>query len=1079
MIPKLIAFSIKHRWFVLIGTLALGALGVYNYERLPIDAVPDITNVQVQINTGASGYSPLEAEQRITFPIETAMAGIPKLEYSRSISRYGLSQVTVVFKDGTDIYWARQQIAERIGQVKEQLPPGVEVGMGPISTGLGEIFMWTVDAKPGATKSDGSPITPTDLREVQDWVIKPQLRNVPGVVEVNTIGGFEKQYHITPDPRRLVAYGLSFRDVMTALAQNNANIGAGYIERNGEQYLVRAPGQVMDIADIDQIVIGARKGVPVRIRDVASVAIGQQLRTGAGTYNGHEAVIGTTFMLVDENSRVVSQRVAERMKEVNKTLPEGIVANTIYNRTNLVDATVETVKKNLFEGAVLVIVVLFALLGNFRAALIAAAVIPLSMLFTITGMVQQKVSGNLMSLGALDFGIIVDGAVIIVENCIRHLAEDQHAKGRLLLPRERFHVVFTATKEVITPSIFGGFIIMVVYLPILTLTGVEGKMFVPMAFTVLVALAGAMIFALTFVPAAVAIFLNGIVSEKENFLMHWAKKVYVPLLGLSLKNRPTVATIAACLVALSFLIASRMGTEFIPSLDEGDIALQAMRIPGTSLTQTLAMQATLEKRLLEFPEVKEVFARVGTAEVASDPMPPSIADGYIMLKAQKEWPDPGKSKAKLIEEIDAAIDQIPGNTYEMSQPIQLRFNELISGVRSDVGVKIFGDNMDVLVATAEKIADALRTVSGNEGVKVEPVGGLPMLTIQLKREVMSRYGLSVGEVQEVIEAAIGGTEAGNLFEGDRRFKLVVRLPEALRNDLDALRRIPIALPADEDDENEGARRKVAAKTTSFIPLSEVADFDEKPGPNQISRENGKRRIVVTCNIRGRDIGSFVGEAQTKVGDIVKVPAGYWIEWGGQFEQLQSATKRLEIVVPLALGLIFVLLFMAFGSVKDSLLVFTGVPLALTGGIVALWLRDISLSISAGVGFIALSGVAVLNGVVMVSFINQLRLHGKSLDDAISEGAITRLRPVLMTALVAALGFVPMALAHGRGAEVQKPLASVVIGGIISSTILTLLVLPALYRMFHRHGDMKPEDFEAEVDPAADPDSSSGPPIPAH
>lgn len=1060
MISKLIAFSVKHRWFVLVGVLGLAAFGVYSYERLPIDAVPDITNVQVQINTGAAGYSPLEAEQRITFPIETAMAGIPKLEYTRSISRYGLSQVTVVFQEGVDIYWARQQIAERIGQVKEQLPDGVEVGMGPISTGLGEIFMWTVDAKPDAKKADGSPITPTDLREVQDWVIKPQLRNVSGVVEVNTIGGFDKQYHITPDPQKLIAYGLSFRDVMTALARNNANVGAGYIERNGEQYLVRAPGQVAEIADINRIVIGAREGVPVRIRDVASVAVGKELRTGAGTYNGHEAVIGTTFMLVDENSRTVSERVASRMKEINKSLPEGIFARTIYNRSTLVDATVETVKKNLFEGAVLVIVVLFALLGNFRAALIAASVIPLSMLFTITGMVQQKVSGNLMSLGALDFGIIVDGAVIIVENCIRHLAEEQHAKMRLLTPRERFHIVFKATKEVITPSIFGGFIIMVVYLPILTLSGVEGKMFVPMAFTVLVALAGAMMFSLTFVPAAVAIFLNGKVSEKENFLMRLAKKIYVQLLRLTLENRPAVAVIGVSIVGLSLFIASRMGTEFIPSLDEGDISLQAIRVPGTSLTQSVAMQGVLEKRLLEFPEVKEVFARVGTAEVASDPMPPNIGDGYIMLKPTKEWPDPTKTKAKLIEEIDAVIEQIPGNAYEMSQPIQLRFNELISGVRSDVGVKVFGDNMDVLVGTAQKIADVLRTINGNEGVKVEPVGGLPMLTVQLKREVMSRYGLSVGEVQDVIEAAIGGTEAGNVFEGDRRFKLVVRLPEALRNDIQALRRIPIALP-----EVDGA---AASKNVSFIPLSEVADFDEKPGPNQISRENGKRRIVVTCNIRGRDIGSFVGEAQQKVAAGVKVNPGYWIEWGGQFEQLQSATKRLKIVVPLALGLIFVLLFMAFRSVKDSFLVFTGVPLALSGGIAALWLRDISLSISAGVGFIALSGVAVLNGVVMVSFINQLRLSGKNLDDAISEGATTRLRPVLMTALVAALGFVPMALAEGRGAEVQKPLASVVIGGIISSTVLTLLVLPALYRMFHRHSDLKVEGFEEEDDVTSQP-----------
>ena len=1047
MIPKLIDFSIRHRWFVLVGALALAGLGVHNYGRLPIDAVPDITNVQVQINTGAPGYSPLEAEQRITFPIETAMSGIPDLEYTRSLSRYGLSQVTVVFKDGTDIYWARQQIAERIQQAKEQLPPGVEVQMGPISTGLGEIYMWTVDAKPGAKKPDGSDITPTDLREIQDWVIKPQLRNVPGVVEVNTIGGFEKQYHITPDPRKLVAYGIGFRDVMEALAKNNANVGAGYIERNGEQYLIRAPGQVATVEDINGIVIGTHGGVPVRVRDVADVGLGKELRTGAGTYNGHEAVIGTTFMLMGENSRTVSERVDERMKEINRTLPEGVVAKTIYNRTNLVDATIDTVKKNLLEGAVLVIVVLFALLGNFRAALIAAAIIPLSMLFTITGMVTNKVSGNLMSLGALDFGIIVDGAVIIVENCIRHLAEEQHKRGRLLKASERFRVVSTASREVITPSIFGGLIIMVVYLPILTLTGVEGKMFVPMAFTVLVALVGAMIFAVTFVPAAVAIFLSGKVSEKENIVMRLAKRAYVPLLNRAMNNRPAVVITAAVLVALSFVLGSRMGTEFIPSLDEGDIALQALRMPGTSLTQSVEMQAALETRIAKFPEVKEVFARVGTAEVASDPMPPNIADGYIMLKPQKEWPDPDKTKDELIEEIMVAAAQMPGNNYEQSQPIQLRFNELISGVRSDVGVKIFGDDMDVLVKTGEEIAAALRTVAGNDAVKVEPVGGLPMLTIKLKREIMSRYGLSVGEVQQVLEAAIGGTEAGNLFEGDRRFALVVRLPETLRNDLEALRRIPVLLPQN-GAEKEGPQ-KVATTAPSFIPLSEIADFDMAPGPNQISRENGKRRLVVTCNIRGRDIGSFVTEAQQKIRDVVKVPPGYWIAWGGQFEQLQSATKRLQIVVPLALLLIFVLLFMAFGSVKDSLLVFTGVPLALTGGILALWLRDISLSISAGVGFIALSGVAVLNGVVMVSFINQLRRDGRPLEQAITEGAITRLRPVLMTALVAALGFVPMALAHGRGAEVQKPLATVVIGGIISSTLLTLLVLPALYRMFHR------------------------------
>ena len=1077
MIDKLINFSIKHRWLVVLAVIAIAALGVYNYQRLPIDAVPDITNVQVQINTGVPGYSPLEVEQRITFPIETAMAGIPNLEQTRSLSRYGLSQVTVIFKDGVDIYWGRQQIAERLAQAKEQLPPGLSAEMGPISTGLGEIYMWTVDAKPGAKKADGTAYTPTDLRELQDWVIKPQLRNVPGVVEVNTIGGFEKQYHITPHPAKLVAYGLGFRDIMEALAKNNANVGAGYIERNGEQWLIRAPGQVLDVKDIMNIVVGTREGVPVRIRDVAGVGLGEELRTGAATHNGEEVVLGTTFMLVGENSRTVSHRVAERMKEVNRSLPEGVVANTVYDRTNLVDATIATVQKNLLEGALLVIVILFAVLGNFRAALIAAAVIPLSMLFTITGMVQNKISGNLMSLGALDFGIIVDGAVIIVENCIRCLAEAQHRHGRLLTQRERFRVVFDATKEVITPSIFGSIIIMVVYLPILTLTGVEGKMFVPMALTVLLALFGAMIFSLTFVPAGIAIFLSGKVSEKENFIIRGAKAVYRPLLDFSLANRPTVVTGALVLVVLCGLIGSRMGSEFIPSLDEGDIALQALRMPGTGLKQSVAMQHTLEKRVLEFPEVKEVFARIGTAEVASDPMPPSIADGYIMLKQQKDWPNPNKTKDELIEEITKAVAEIPGNNYEMSQPIQLRFNELISGVRSDVGVKIFGDNMDTLLSVGQQVAAVLGKVPGAEDIKVEQVGGLPMLTIRLRREAMARFGLSVHEVQEVIEAAIGGTEAGNLFEGDRRFSLVVRLPENLRTDLDALRRIPIKVP-DSGATKGGKYKKVALHAdTQFIPLSEVADFDEKPGPNQISREDGKRRIVVTCNVRGRDLGSFVSDAQAKMREGAKIPAGYWVVWGGQFEQLQSATKRLQIVVPVALLLIFILLFTAFGSVKDSLLIFTGVPLALTGGIVALWLRDISLSISAGVGFIALSGVAVLNGLVMVSFINQLRKAGKPLDEAVREGAMTRLRPVLMTAAVAALGFVPMALAHGRGAEVQKPLATVVIGGILSSTALTLLVLPALYRMFHRPGDLKPDDFHEDHDHK--PGEPCNEPTPAH
>ncbi len=1050
MIAKLLDFSIQHRWFVLLAALGLAVLGAFNYQRLPIDAVPDITNVQVQINTAAPGLSAPEVEQRITFPIETALGGLPHLEYTRSLSYYGLSQVTVVFHDGTDIYFARQLINERLQEAKEQLPPGLVPKMGPISTGLGEIYMWTVDAKPDAKKADGTPYTPTDLREIQEWVIKPQLRNVPGVIEVNSIGGFEKQYHITPHPERLVAFGFSFHDLMEALEKNNANVGAGYIERNGEQYLIRAPGQVHTLDDVRGIVIGTRDGVPIRVRDVAEVGLGQELRTGAATHNGEETVLGTTFMLLGENSRKVSHDVGKRMADVNRSLPAGVVANTVYDRTVLVDAAIETVKKNLFEGAVFVVAVLFALLGNFRAALICAAIIPLSMLFTITGMVRYQVSGNLMSLGALDFGIIVDGAVIIVENCIRRLAEAQHQKGGLLGTKERFGVVYEATRQVITPSIFGSIIIMVVYLPILTLSGVEGKMFIPMAFTVLAALAGAMIFSLTFVPAAVAIFMRGKVSERENFLMRGAKALYRPLLHVTLANRGFIAVCACVLVSLSFLLTTRMGREFIPSLEEGDLALQLLRMPGTSLTQSIEMQKAVEKRLREIPEVKEVFARLGTAEVASDPMPPSIGDGYIMLKPRKDWPNPQASRDEVMEKIIAVAKEFPGNNREASQPIELRVNELISGVRSDVGIKIFGDDMDTLVRNGEEVATVLAKVPGAEDVKSEQVDGLPFLTVKLKRETLSRYGLNIAEVQEVIEAAIGGRESGTIFEGDRRFPLVVRLPEHLRTDLEALRRIPIAVP--EEREKEGAYRPIALHPPAFIPLGEVADFELAPGPNQVSRENGKRRMVVSCNIRGRDIGSFVEEAQRVIREKVKLPAGYWMSWGGQFEQLQSATQRLQVVVPVALLLIFILLFMAFGTVKDALLVYTGVPLALTGGILALWLRDIPLSISAGVGFIALSGVAVLNGVVMVSFINDLRRGGLPLDEAIRQGSLTRLRPVLMTALVASLGFVPMALAHGRGAEVQRPLATVVIGGILSSTILTLLVLPAIYRIFHRRGE---------------------------
>lgn len=1051
MINAILDFSIRQRWLVIIAVLGMAALGAWNFTRLPIDAVPDITNVQVQINANAPGYSPLEVEQRITFPIETAMGGLPHLQYTRSLSRYGLSQVTVVFADGTDIYFARQLVNERIQQVKDQLPTGIETAMGPVSTGLGEIYMFAVEAKPGARNGNGEAISPIELRTVQDWIIKPQLRTVPGVVEVNTIGGFEKQFHVLPDPARLMAYKLSFRDIMTALAANNANVGAGYIERNGEQYLVRTPGQVGNADDIKGIVIGSRHGVPVRISDVAEVREGRELRTGGATLNGEETVLGTAMLLIGENSRTVSQRVAAKLEEIARSLPEGIVARTLYDRTHLVEATIATVEKNLIEGALLVILILFLILGNFKAAVATACVIPLSMLFTITGMVENKVSANLMSLGAIDFGIIIDGAVIIVENCLRLLAEEQHKRGRILTRAERFETILAGSREVIKPSLFGTLIITVVYLPVLTLTGVEGKMFTPMALTVLMALLGASILSITFVPAAVALLVTGRVSEKENWFMRGSRRIYVPLLAASIRNRGLVAGLATLLVIATGLAASRMGGEFIPSLDEGDVAVQALRVPGTSLTQSLEMQAALEKRLLQIPEVKEVFARTGTAEVATDPMPPSISDGYVMLKPRDQWPDPRKSKAVLVTEIEKASGEIAGSNYELSQPIQLRFNELISGVRSDVGVKIFGDDLDTLIQVAAQVQTVLQAIPGAADAKTEQVAGLPVLTVKLNRPAHSRLGLSVADVQGLIEIAVGGKSAGLVFEGDRRFDLVVRLPEHLRSDIDAIKNLPIPLPPSEAQAT--AVRAVWGNSplsqVRYTPLSSVAEIQIAPGPNQISRENGKRRIVVSANVRNRDLGSFVADAQRQIAEKVKLPAGYWIGWGGQFEQLVSATKRLTIVVPIALLLIFLLLFMSLGSFADATLVFSGVPLALTGGVAALLLRGIPLSISAGIGFIALSGVAILNGLVIIAFIQKLRAEGRRIYEAVEEGALTRLRPVLMTALVASLGFVPMAIATGAGAEVQRPLATVVIGGIISSTILTLLVLPALYVLFRR------------------------------
>ncbi|WP_349255351.1 CusA/CzcA family heavy metal efflux RND transporter [Sphingopyxis sp.] len=1048
MLERLIAGAIRFRWAVLAVVLLLCAIGVWSFQRLPIDATPDITNVQVQINTAAPGFSPLEAEQRVTFPVETAIAGLPGLKYARSISRYGLSQVTVVFDDGTSIYFARQLVNERLQTAREQLPPGVSPEMGPIATGLGEIFMYTLEAEPGARKPDGSAYTAEDLRTLQDWVIRPQMRNTPGVTEVNSIGGYERQYHVTPIPARLSAYGLALDDVVQALERNNDNRGAGYVERYGEQYLVRTPGQAAGIDDLKSIIVSNRNGIPIRIADVADIGLGEELRTGAATENGKEVVLATVMMLAGENSRVVARAAAERLEVAAKALPAGVRAVPVYDRTDLVERAIWTVEKNLLEGALLVIVILFLLLGNVRAALITAAVIPVTMLMTITGMVRAGVSGNLMSLGALDFGLIVDGAVIIVENCLRRFGEAQHRLGRLLDRTERFGLAASATSEVIRPSLFGMLIIALVYVPIFALTGVEGKMFHPMAITVVMALTAALILSLTFVPAAIALFVTGKVEEKESRIMGWARRAYAPALDSAIRLRTAFVAGAVGLVLIAGVAAGRMGSEFVPNLDEGDIALHALRVPGTSLSQAVQMQTALEARIKQFPEVERVVAKIGTAEVATDPMPPSVADTFVMLKDRKDWPDPRKPKAKLVSEMEAAVAKLPGNNYEFMQPIQMRFNELLSGVRADVAIKIFGDDLETLSEIGGAVEAVASGIEGAQDVAVEQVSGLPVMQITPDRAALARFGLNVGDVQNVVAVSIGGVEAGQMFEGDRRFPIVVRLPEDIRQRVDEIGRLRIPLPAIGPSADVTLGSAPDAGLRGFVPLADVAKVEVVVGPNQVSREDGKRRVVVTANVRGRDLGSFIDELRSKVDAEVTVPSGYWISYGGTFEQLISAAKRLQLVVPAALITIFGLLYALFRSGKDAAIVFSGVPLALTGGVAALLIRDMPLSISAGVGFIALSGVAVLNGVVMLSFIRQLREGSAALDDAIREGALTRLRPVLMTALVASLGFVPMAFNVGAGAEVQRPLATVVIGGIVSSTILTLLILPALYRMVH-------------------------------
>ncbi|WP_024605790.1 MULTISPECIES: efflux RND transporter permease subunit [unclassified Pseudoalteromonas] len=1036
MINWIVSFAVKRRMLVLALTFLFAGFGVYNIQNLAVDAVPDITNVQVQINTKAQGFTPLEVEQRITYLVETAMAGIPKLDYTRSLSRYGLSQVTVIFNEGTDIYWARQQIGERIQSIRSDLPNNVEPNLGPIASGLGEIFTYSVHAAPNALKDDGTPYNAEDLRTLQDWVIRPQLLKVKGVTEINSQGGFERQYQVAPVPEKLIAYKLTISDVISALEVNNSNRGAGYIERFDGQYLVRSPGQLKTVEDIANTVIAKRDDAPVRIKDVANVHLGKELRTGAATYNGEETVLGSAMMLIGENSRVVAKAMADKLVDVQKSLPAGVIVEAVYDRTTLVDKTIATVQTNLFEGAVLVIVILLLLLGNVTGALITAMVIPLSMLFAITGMVGNRVSGNLMSLGAIDFGLIVDGAVIVVENCLRQLGVAQHKHGRLLTLNERLNVVTAATKEVFTPAVFGIVIIMLVYLPLFALSGVEGKMFQPMAFTVVAALVGALIFAVTFVPAAIAVFVRGKVSETENAVMRGVKKVYKPLLGISLKLPWLMVGIATVLVLVLGFKVKNMGAEFLPQLDEGDIAMHALRITGTGIEQSVQMQKELEQAILKQPEVANVFSKIGTADVASDPMPPSVADTFLMLKPQEQWPNPKLTKEELVKQIRTRVNDVPGNNYEFTQPIEMRFNELIAGVRADVALRIYGDDLSVLKEFGEKATGLMRNVAGATDVRLEQMEGLPTLSVTPMRDHMALLGLSVNDIQQTLAAAVGGVQTGLIYEGDKRFSLLVRLDKRWSSDVSALARLPVSLPQNSNPE------------LAFVPLGEVATISIEKGPNQINRESGKRNVVVTANVEGRDLASFVSDAQASMNESLNLPSGYWLEYGGTFEQLQSASKRLSLVVPVTLLLIFGLLYSAFGSLRDSLIIFSGVPLALTGGVLALLLRDMPLSISAGVGFIALSGVAVLNGVVMLSFIKQLRSDGLSLFDAIHSGALQRLRPVLMTALVASLGFIPMALNSGTGSEVQKPLATVVVGGIISSTLLTLLILPALYKLVH-------------------------------
>ncbi len=1033
MLERILHFSLTQRFLVVLATLLLVAVGMVSWQQLTLDAVPDITTNQVAINTETGGMSPEEVEKLVTFPIETAMGGIPGVEQVRSLSQYGLSQVTVTFRDDVDTYFARNLVNERLGNVKESLPSGIDAPqMGPVSTGLGDIYMYALESE---TRS------PMDLRTLQDWTIAPQLRTVPGVAEVNAADGSVKQYQVVVEPRALLARGIAVDEVVEALQRNNQNAGGGVLERNGERVLIRSVGLARTASDLERIVVKTESGVPVLVRDVARVQLGIPVLTGISTKDGQEAMTVTVMMLKGANGRTVANAVDARVEEIRSQLPKDVTLTTVYNRSHLVGESVHTVEKSLLEGGALVIAILLLLLGNWRGAIIVALAIPLSMLFAITGMNRFGISGNLMSLGAIDFGLIVDGAVVMIENAVRRLAEAREHKGSTLDRNEVRRSVYESCREIAKPTVFAVAIITVVYLPILALEGTEGKMFKPMAYTVVFALIGALILTMTLIPALASMFLSGDTKEGRNPVMEFFSRAYNPSLDFALRHRALVVGGAIGLLAGAGFLFTKLGSEFIPQLDEGSLVIQPVRVRTVDSEQTIRLVTAFEKKVLEVPEVSTVFSRSGTPEVASDPMPLSLTDSFVMLKPQHEW-RPGMNKEKLVEELNQKISQVPGQGYNFSQPIQMRFAELVSGVKADVGIKVFGEDLKELKARADEIAAVVREIPGAEDVEVEQVDEVPILQIDIDRDAISRLGVSVDDIQEMVKIALGGEPVGQILEGDKRFALTVKLPDRIRNDVEEIKSILIETP-------DGGG----------VPLSSVAHIDNVPAPAQISREMGKRRVVVQMNVRGRDLGTFVVAAQKAIKEKVHLNEGYYVTWGGQFENLQKASARLTLVVPIALSLIFVLLFSTFGSLRQAVLIFTGVPLAITGGVIGLYLRGMPFSITAGVGFIALSGVAVLNGVVMVSAINNLREDGRlKVIDAVREGATQRLRPVLMTALVAALGFIPMALNTGIGAEVQRPLATVVIGGIASATLLTLLVLPVLYCWFERDSPRLEDDL---------------------